>query len=64
MEPFNQGAANSGPGNAGWRGLHIRIMTRCGAVLSIIWVAPKSICASGVTAISCRAMCHMQRRGC
>ncbi len=39
-----------------------RVM-RDGAALSIIWAAPKNICASGATAISCRTMCHMQRRG-
>jgi len=37
--------------------LHIRIMTGSGAAQSIIWAAQKNICASGVTAISCRAMC-------
>jgi hypothetical protein len=39
-------------------------MTGPGAALSIIWAAPKNICATGVTAISCRTMCHMQRRAC
>ena len=44
--------------------LHIRIMTGSSAALSIMRAAPKSICVSGVTAISCRTMFHMQRRGC
>ena len=44
--------------------LHIRIMTGSSAALSIIWAAPKNICAFGATAISCRTMSPMQRRDC
>ena len=33
-----------------------------GILRSPEWAAPKSICASGVTAISCRTMCPTRRR--
>jgi hypothetical protein len=53
MEPFTEALEVSCPGNAAGRG-HTSGLTGSGAPLSIIWAAPKNICASGVTAISCR----------